>query len=241
MAMWWQYRISLKVLSSLVYCKPFSPGSSGSVLAHVSRCTRLTQAWETWSLEKGKYLHSWLLLGCELLWTGELVLLTAVGLRGDLLDIQGALRALIAFWVPQPYFIYYVRWFQTLGLAYTFCIYMSCIRTRLQMLALWDAFTNRYCEWTFLEKHSPPSIIQTWCATSTNSTSAFFFGTKGFRRTILGYPFSSFLFTKWILLGIYKQGERALHLHWSCVTQHPCEKAASQILEMYLIVMLRKP
>lgn len=231
MTMWWQYRISLKVLSSLVYCKSFNPGSSGSVLAHVSQRTRLTQAWETWSLEKGKSPCSCLLLSCELLWTGELLPLTAVGLRGDLLGIQGALKALTAFWVSQLYFTCYVRWFQTLGLAYTFCIRISCIRTTHQMLTLWDIFTNQYCNLTFLEKHSPPPIIQAWYVLPLLILPPF----SSLEQEHLEAPHWDIHFllsTKWILLGIYKHGERDLHLHRGCFTRHPCDKAASQGLGM---------
>lgn len=69
---------------------------------------------------------------------------------------------LSVFWVAHLCFTCYVRWFQTLGLAYTFCIHISYISSRHQMLALWDIFTNWYCKLTFLEKHFPPPIIHAW-------------------------------------------------------------------------------
>lgn len=66
------------------------------------------------------------------------------------------------------------------------------------------------------------------CPTSTNFMSIFFFGTEAFGSATLGYPFSSFHFTKYILLGIYKHGERDLHLHQDSFTWHPSDKAAPQ-------------
>lgn len=56
---------------------------------------------------------------------------------------------LSVFWVAHLCFTCYVRWFQTLGLAYTFCIHISYISSRHQMLALWDIFTNWYISWLF--------------------------------------------------------------------------------------------
>lgn len=239
---WWQCRISLKVPSSFICCRPFSPASNGSVLAYVLQCTaRLKQAWETWSLEKGKCPCAWLLRSCRLLWTGELLFLTAVGLRGDVLCVQGSPQSSPSFWVSQLYFMYYVRWIQTLGLAYTFCICISCIRSRHQMLASPVRYSYQsILQADFSQEAFPSSHHSRLTCAFTDFTSIFFFGTEAFRSAILGYPFSSFLFTKWILLGIYKHRERDLPLHRGCFTWHPCDKGASHGLGMELIVMLQE-